>query len=75
MERIKSDHMKYEIAKCALSWIFYAKWPLHMVELREAIAVHPIYDIKMGKHDCRGLDGNNLTDKPVVLECCGSFIL
>jgi len=75
MKRIKSDGMGYEIAKRALSWIFYAKHPLHMVELREAIAVHPIYDIEMGKHNCRALDEDNLTDEPVILECCGSFIL
>ena len=75
MKRIKGDDTGYEIAKRALSWIFYAKRPLHMVELREAIAVHPIYDIKMGKHDCRGLDEDNLTDEAVILECCGSFIL
>ena len=46
-----------------------------MAELHEAIAVHPIYDIEMGKHNCRGLDEDNLTDEPVILECCGSFIL
>jgi len=75
MKRIKSDSSGYEIAKRALSWIFYAKRPLHMVELREAIAVHPIYDIEMGKHNCRDMDEDNLTDEPVILECCGSFIL
>jgi len=75
MTRIKRNAEDYEIAKRALSWIYYAKRPLHMIELREAIAVDPIYDIENGDEECTDLEPDSFTEPQVILECCGSLVL
>lgn len=75
MMRIKTNpDGDEEIARRAFSWIFYAKRPLLMTELREAIAIDPIEDIENGGEGCRDLDPKSLTDPQQIIECCGSLI-
>ena len=75
MTLIKRNAEDYEIAKRTLSWIYYAKRPLHMIELREAIAVDPIYDIENGDEECADLEPDSFTEPQVILDCCGSLVL
>jgi len=76
MSRIKRNPEDYEmIAKRALSWIYYAKRSLYMVELREAISIDPIVDIENDDEDCTDLDPENFTDPQLILDCCGSLVL
>src|SRR5947207_3293450 len=59
----RSGGENFETAKAAFSWIFHAKRPLLMAELREAIAISPIENIEEGDdEDCRDLDPESLTD-------------
>src|SRR5271170_220738 len=75
MGRLKRNERDYEIAKRALSWVYYAKRPLFMAELREAIAVDPIIDIENGDEDCRDLDPESLMEPREIIDCCGGLIL
>jgi hypothetical protein len=65
----------FEIAKRALSWIYWAKRPLAMRELQEAIAIVPIEDIETCDEESRDLDPESITDPEFILDCCGSLIL
>jgi hypothetical protein len=76
MARLKrSGEVDFEIAKRALSWIYWAKRPLTMCELQEAIAVVPIKDIETYNEESRDLDPKSITDPELILDCCGSLIL
>jgi ankyrin repeat protein len=76
MDRLRAKGKEhYEIAKRALSWIYWAGRPLLMAELREAIAVDPIEDIENGDDDCTDLDEESLTEPKIILDCCGSLVL
>jgi hypothetical protein len=76
MGRLKrKGNESYEVAKRALSWIHFAKRPLRMVELQEAIAIDPIEDIENGNEDCHDLDRDAFTDSHEIVDCCGSLIL
>ena len=55
-----------ELALKTLSWIFYAKRPLMMVELREAVALED--------DDC-DLEEDDLTPAETLVEVCGSFVI
>src|SRR5437762_3976636 len=48
------------------SWIYYAKQPLHIDELPEAIAV---------KETTRALGPKNLNDIPTIVECCQGLVI
>lgn len=75
MKRIKANEKRYEIAKRALSWVYFAKRPLSMRELREALAVIPIEDIEKADEDCRYLDRDDFEKPQNVLDSCGSLIM
>jgi len=76
MTRIKkSGDENYEIARRALSWIHYAKRPLYMPELREAIAIDPIESIEDATEECADLDPQGFTDPEAIIQCCGSLLL
>jgi hypothetical protein len=55
-----------ELALKTLSWVFYAKRPLKMVELREAVALED--------DDC-DLQEDDLTPAETLVEVCGSFVI
>jgi hypothetical protein len=65
----------FKIAKRALSWIYWAKRPLRMLELQEAIAIVPIEDIETCDEESRNLDPESITDPAFILDCCGRLIL
>ena len=62
--RIKSQSQEYwQLARNVISWIFYAKRPLKIFELREILAVEP-EDTKF--------DPSGLHERDLILEvCCG----
>ena len=64
IERIKSQSREYwQLARQVISWIFYAKRPLKVSELREMLAVEP-EDTKF--------DPFGLHERDLILEvCCG----
>ncbi len=64
IDRIKSQSQEYwQLARQVISWIFYAKRPLKIFELREILAVEP-EDTKF--------DPSGLHEKDLILEvCCG----
>ena len=64
INRIKSQSQEYwQLARHVISWIFYAKRPLKIVELREILAVEP-NDTKF--------DPSGLHERDLILEvCCG----
>ena len=64
IDRIKSQSQEYwHLARQVMSWIFYAKRPLKIFELREILAVEP--------EDTR-FDPSGLHEKDLILEvCCG----
>ena len=72
MTRIKRNAKNYEVAKRALSWIYFAKRSLLMVELREALAIEIIED---ADEDCTDLDPGNLEKPQFIIDSCGSLIL
>ena len=76
MKRLKDKgKVDYKIAKRAMSWVYWAKRPLYMAELREAIAVNPIIDVENAPEDYRELDCKRLTDGDMIVQCCGSLIV
>lgn len=64
IDRIKSQSQEYwQLARKVISWIFYAKRPLKIFELREILAVEP-EDTKF--------DPSGLHEEDIILEvCCG----
>jgi len=75
MTRIKRNAKYYEVAKRALSWVYFAKRPLHMKELCDALAVHPIEDTQDADEDGMDLDPGDLEKPEFILDSCGSLIL
>ena len=74
MQRIKNSGKQYEIARRALSWVYFAKRPLRMEELQEALAVNLIWDIEEADEDCRDLDRDDIEKPQTIIESCGSLI-
>jgi len=74
LQRIKNSGKQYEIAKRALSWVYFAKRPLYMEELQEALAVNLIWDIEEADEDCRDLDREDIEKPQTIIESCGSLI-
>jgi hypothetical protein len=64
MSRITQS--KDKLALRTLSWVVYAKRPLHIDELQEAVAI---------EEGDRGLDQEDLTPAQTIVEVCGSFIV
>src|ERR1700737_991544 len=64
MSRITQS--KDKLALRTLSWVVYAKRPLHIDELQEAVAI---------EEGDRGLDQEDLTPAQTLVEVCGSFIV
>ena len=64
IERIKSQSREYwRLARHVISWIFYARRPLKIFELREILAVEP---------DDTKFDPSGLHERDLILEvCCG----
>ena len=64
IDRIKSQSQEYwQLARQVISWIFYAKRPLKIFELREILAVEP---------DDTKFDPSGLHERDLILEvCCG----
>ena len=75
MMRIKRNAKYYEVAKGALSWVYFAKRPLHMMELCEALAVQSIEDNQDADGDGIDLDPGNLEKPDFILDSCRSLIL
>ena len=73
MMRIKRNAKYYEVAKRALSWVYFAKQPLHMIEMCEALAVHPIEDVEAAD-DGMDLDPGDIEKPEFILDSCGSLI-
>lgn len=72
MMRIKRNSKHYEVAKRALSWIYFAKQSFHMAELQEALSIEMVEDTG---DDCADLDLDNFEKPQFILDCCGSLIL
>ncbi|KAJ7444049.1 ankyrin repeat-containing domain protein [Mycena latifolia] len=67
MNRIKSQNEDdRQLALQALTWVAYAKRPLSVAELREALAIEP---------DVTTLDVDNLMDINTVLSVCAGLII
>ncbi|KAJ7443983.1 hypothetical protein FB451DRAFT_1376537 [Mycena latifolia] len=67
MNRIKNQNEDdRHFALQALTWVAYAKWPLSVAELREALAIEP---------DATTLDVDNLMDINIVLSVCAGLIM
>jgi ankyrin repeat protein len=75
MRRIKENGKHYEIARRALAWVYFAKRPLYMAELQEALAVNPIEDLDEPDEDWRDLDWDDFEKPQTILDSCGSLIL
>lgn len=76
MRRIKNSGKEdYKIAKHAFSWIYHARRPFLMGELREAITINPIENIEDADEECRELDQEGFHDPEVIIECCRSLII
>src|SRR5436309_4998633 len=61
MKRIeRTGDEDYEIARRALSWVYFAKLSLSMKQLQEAIAVDPIENIEDIDEECRDLNPESL---------------
>ncbi|KAJ7440455.1 ankyrin repeat domain-containing protein, partial [Mycena latifolia] len=67
MNRIKNQNEDdRQLALQALTWVAYAKRPLSVAELREALAIEP---------DATTLDVDNLMDINIVLSVCAGLIM
>ncbi|KAJ7443720.1 ankyrin repeat-containing domain protein [Mycena latifolia] len=67
MNRIKNQNEDdRQLALQALTWVAYAKRPLSVAELCEALAIEP---------DARTLDVDNLMDINIVLSVCAGLII
>ncbi|KAJ7108251.1 ankyrin repeat-containing domain protein [Mycena epipterygia] len=67
MERInRQNEDDTQLAKLALTWVAYAKRPLSVAELREALAIDP---------DASTLDVNDLLDINIVLSVSAGLII
>ncbi|KAJ7080214.1 hypothetical protein B0H15DRAFT_997583, partial [Mycena belliarum] len=67
MERILSQSSDdKQLALQTLTWVAYAKRPLSVAELREALAIEP---------DATSLDTDNLLDISIVLAVCAGLII
>ncbi|KAJ7444021.1 ankyrin repeat-containing domain protein [Mycena latifolia] len=67
MNRIKNQNEEdRQLALQALTWVAYAKRPLSVAELREALAIEP---------DATTLDADNLLDISIVLSVCAGLII
>ncbi|KAJ7444028.1 ankyrin repeat-containing domain protein [Mycena latifolia] len=67
MNRIKNQNEDdRQLALQALTWVAYAKRPLSVAELREALAIEP---------DATTLDVDNLLDINIVLSVCAGLII
>ncbi|KAJ7444013.1 ectomycorrhiza-induced ankyrin-domain/NACHT-domain-containing protein [Mycena latifolia] len=67
MNRIKNQNKEdRQLAIQALTWVAYAKRPLSVAELQEALAIEP---------DATTLDVDNLLDINIVLSVCAGLII
>ncbi|KAJ7444046.1 ankyrin repeat-containing domain protein [Mycena latifolia] len=67
MDRIKNQNEEdRQLAIQALTWVAYAKRPLSVAELQEALAIEP---------DATTLDVDNLLDISIVLSVCAGLII
>ncbi|KAJ7444029.1 ankyrin repeat-containing domain protein [Mycena latifolia] len=67
MNRIKNQNEDdTQLALQALTWVAYAKRPLSLAELQEALAIEP---------DATTLDVDNLLDINIVLSVCAGLII
>ncbi|KAJ7443994.1 ankyrin repeat domain-containing protein [Mycena latifolia] len=67
INRIKNQNEEdRQLAIQALTWVAYAKRPLSVAELREALAIEP---------DATTLDVDNLLDINIVLSVCAGLII
>ena len=62
----RSHGDKQQIAQSVLSWIYHARRPLRMAELREAIAIRDD-DVDLGEED--------LTQVDDIVQACGSLVV
>jgi hypothetical protein len=67
MSGIRRSHGdKQQIAQSVLSWIYHARRPLRMAELRDAIAIRE-EDVDLGEED--------LTQVDDIVQACGSLVV
>ncbi|KAJ7271001.1 ankyrin repeat-containing domain protein [Mycena rebaudengoi] len=67
MERIEAQNKDdREIARRTLIWVAYAKRPLTLFQLQEALAINP---------DSKALDADSLLDMEIILSVCAGLVI